>query len=70
MAKLCRSRSGSVVLALALDRGVVRATRRVHDRVGTQFISDILKRRYPLSEKQSACLERIKQNILNWKSKR
>jgi hypothetical protein len=34
------------------------------------FISDILKRRYPLSEKQSACLERIKQNILNWKSKR
>jgi hypothetical protein len=34
------------------------------------FVSDILKRRYPLSEKQHACLERIKQNILNWKSKR
>jgi hypothetical protein len=31
------------------------------------FISDIIKRRYPLSEKQHTCLERIKQNISRWK---
>jgi uncharacterized membrane protein YccC len=31
------------------------------------FVTDILKRRYPLSEKQLACLERIRQSISFWK---